>query len=394
MTHIKDIHGYLPEPIRSKCHPKLLHLLKFGYLGLQLVPPLVNRLNSGDPDASLAKEFWDLLIDIFKKSPNIMEIQCEKNTKDLRETPLLGYGHRAGSERITLLSAIEVRVALSEQQREKYGMFNPAPKEFWIFYDGGLFFAVRELSSIIPDMSSFGFGPAARDFLKSVVEQGTAWKTVEWAGPTPMHPNIYLLGVEIKPEEELLSKENSLVIAMPDNNIMVVYSAAATMFNVVRRMRDEVMFGLEEFYEGRMISDSINNEIEAIAELNEQLTGTLATFFEHSAIRAVLTRIPRKTRRLLSQLHLRLQKLSTLEVQLRNTIRRMEHSIAKSDLLTNIRAYMSEHVGAHEEIDKDAQLRLMNYTTSETGSFSIIQATLWASVVGAIVGSVITLLFK
>ena len=334
------------------------------------------------------EEFSTALYDVFEKSPNVMEIR-PKREKFGSDVPLSGLAF-LGNNRIRLLQGLELRVALSEQQRKEFSSFLPAPEQFWIYYDGCLFCAVSEVASL-PAPSSVG--QAARDFLRSVTDPGTVWKRVDTIGPTPIHPDIYLIEIDVDGGWNM-SDRQLFPIEVNERDVVLLYPVGTPLSAALEQLRWGVLIGISEFYQTRVICRSIDTQLRETFKINDQLSGLMAEFFNRSVVSTILRRDTWQIRRLISQLHLRLQELSRLDISLKERLREMNSSVERNIILERIGWYLNEHATEHEEINKDAQLKLMDYVASETMNFGVIQAIVWASVIGALVASLVTLVFK
>jgi hypothetical protein len=234
-------------------------------------------------------------------------------------------------------------------------------------------------------------GQGAREFLKATVDKRDSLELIDSSGPTPIHPHIYLVAVE---RRDGLSLPAKLIgsFGIKNRDLIVLYPGQILVPAAVQLFKSAVWSTLHVFYDARSISWSIDDTLTEIGALNDQLSGSLAEMFERSAITAMISGIPRRIRRLLSRLHMHLQTLSRDELHLGGSIKRLNSLIERHVLLKPLQLYLSEEAGDHVVIDKDTQLRLMDYAGSKATNVSVIQATLWAAIIGALVGALTTLL--
>lgn len=379
-----DIDSYLPDQLKGEYRVKSVDLLKVGYMGLRRTrSPSVETDSAAERQCEIER-FVSALYEVFGKSPNVLEIRPSR-----KDNEKIRAGARYGRDRISLLGCVQLRVALSEQQRREYGRLTEAPEQFNLLFDGGLYFTWVPVERI-PAFSSVG--QAAREFLKASVLNAGPLELAPLGAPTPIHPDIYFVGVE--PLERASLADRRLIPIPKDEDLIVLYSAETTVSTAVQYLRTESLFALNSFYDARIKSRAIDEQLRTIAGLNEQLSGLLAELFEHTAIVGVLRRTPRKIRHLLSRLHLYFQELSNLESQLNAAVDEMNNSLEQNLFLEPLSPYLNSHASEHESIDKDTQLRLMDYAGSEAVNVGVVQATIWASVIGALVGSIMTLLIK
>jgi hypothetical protein len=81
-----------------------------------------------------------------------------------------------------------------------------------------------------------------------------------------------------------------------------------------------------------------------------------------------------------------------LELLLRKQLKDTNSMIENTAFLKPFKEYFVEEASNHEELDKETQLKFMQYAASETASFGVMQSTVWASIIGAVIASLVTLL--
>jgi hypothetical protein len=397
-----DIELLLPKSSQGAYIAKRAYLLKVGYVGVSPLADLgilrgtrdqLNVVHLRESRGQLKvflREFVKVLYDAFEKSPSVLEIRPRRDTSDELTSNCTFVVEKEGDAFHSFGGCIELRVALSEQLQREYGVLTAAPEQLCIAYDGRLFLAWCEVARIQP---LYSVGQGAREFLKATAGAQDSIKLLDSGGPTPIHPNIYLVAVEHKDGTPLPEKLIDS-FGVRNRDLMVLYPAEIPIGAAVRQFRNAVWSTLHVFYDARSTSWSINDTLTKIDELNDQLSGCLVEMFGRSAITAMVSGIPRRIRRLLSQLHMQFQALSRDEIHLRESIDQMNSSIERHALVKPLHRYLKEEAGDHDAIDKDTQLRFMDYAGSEATNVSVIQATLWAAIIGALVGALTTLLLS
>lgn len=390
--------NFFPKRLKDRCRTKSVHLLKVGYVGLELGSSLSQALRTETGD--LIGEFAAGLREVFEKSPNVMEIHPKRGTTSADEpfspeyaAGFKGYRMAVDENLIELHQAFEIRVSLSEQQRYQFGLlYHPAPEQMWIHYDGGLFFAAAELFQTSEEGT---VGQAARDFIRSVVADGSLWKPTEGPGPTPIQPEFFLVAVEMEPHDRKLLEDGIVVVPISSTQLMLIYPAGTSLNDLIERFRSDTAEAVSSFYNLRRICDSIDKQLEQLTEINERLSELLANFFNRGSWWALIKRITRKIRRQLSEGHARLQELSRLELLLRKQLKYTNSIIENTAFLKPFNEYFVKEASVHQEFDKETQLKFMQYAASETATFGVMHSTVWASIIGAmiaIIASLVTLL--
>jgi len=346
--------------------------------------PVVIYVQPPHPFDVVLREFVKALYDAFEQSPSVLEIRPRRDASDELISNSSYVVEKESNTFRSLGGCLELRVALSEQLRSEYR--TAAPEQFCIAYDGRLFLAWCELAKVQPN----DVGQAAREFLKATVGAQDSLKSLHSA-PTPIHPDIYLVAVERRDGTPLPAK---LVdsFGTGSRDLMILCPADISVGVAVRLVRSALWFPLHVFYDSRSVALSIDDTLIKIAELNDQLNGCLAEMFRRSAVTAMVSKMPRRIRRLLSQLHMQFHSLSRYELQLRKSIDQLNMLIERHDIVKPLHRYLNEMAGKHGTLDKDTQVRFMDYVGSEATNVSVIQATLWAAIIGAVVGALTTLL--
>jgi ABC-type multidrug transport system fused ATPase/permease subunit len=180
----------------------------------------------------------------------------------------------------------------------------------------------------------------------------------------------------------LKKSKGDLVIIAPDT---------MTIDEVMKQFLFDSIFPLEKFYQVQIQYHELNNAVAALNELNNELNRLLALYFEGNTIIKIIGSTSRKIRRTLSKMHISLRNIAYLEQEIMSEKKDAVSYLQKSIFLTPFTDYFSDHMEPSSIIDKNAQLTAMNFAAEETTNFSIIQATLIAAIVGAVVGWLATL---
>jgi hypothetical protein len=398
-----DLELLLPESRRHTYDVKLVHLLKIGHVraivagkdfnsdsshasvGLSdIIQAIFTRPDeSKNPGRETLRAFAKDLYTRFEKSPSVLEIKPPKPSDDLTSSCSL-FSSKEGLALRALGGCIDLRIALSQPLRREYGGLIDAPEQFRLIFDGRLFLAWCDMAELQLKNS---LGQAAREFLRATITTDKA--TPGW--PVPLRPDIYLVAVE-RQDHQKLTATDIMPFRAGKNDLVVLYPPTISVRNMVELVRSDLWRPLQCFYDARSTCWLIDDRLDSIGELNDELNGYLASLFERSSFSAMFSGIPRHIRRVLSHIHLQLQVLSEGEIKLREAMKMLTMTIDGSTVLKPARDYLEDEAGSHDSIDKDTQLRLMDYAGSEATNVSVLQATVWAAIIGAVVGALMTLL--
>lgn len=208
-------------------------------------------------------------------------------------------------------------------------------------------------------------------------------------GPTPVHPDFYVLQIdEINHANEL---EIPRVFSVEDELIIVIREEVAIDKLAVRFFQDTEISFLY-FYQTKHVQSTLFTKVRSLAELNQQLSKRLATHFEQGSVLSLFSRNSAGIRQLLSQMHLLLQQISDSELLAGNIQEEAEEEIKNSLFLNPISKYFMRMMKEHQIFNTTEQHTVMNFAAQETSNVAIVQVTLIAASIGAILGGFLTLL--
>jgi hypothetical protein len=378
----------LPDDLRGRYVPVRAQIAKVGAIDVELTSDLIALLATQDGPAKARDLFIRALYDAFESSELTFSIGPE--WLDRREPPEVlrrGFTAHGKRSRISLHEPLLITIRADTEQLKQFTKFSKVPPEFSILFDGAMFVARCEItdSFLVSDL-----GYVARDFLISTLQRGNLSSMTSAVGPTPLHPNIYLVG--LSPVDES-SGELRQTVPLPADTYDIVYHfprdadlAAALIIRAIFQRP------LDYFYAARHQCYDINALTYELENHNEQLTDLLTILFDRSAFIASVARVPRKIRKTLAIMHRCLNRIARAHVDLDRTLDTFNELVAQSGLPQTVVSYLNDTVGEYRRLDRDAQLRLMDYAAAESTNLTVVQATIWASIGGALVGAVVTLL--
>lgn len=149
-------------------------------------------------------------------------------------------------------------------------------------------------------------------------------------------------------------------------------------------------YGLGDFYNQRLSNREFRDAVDALEQLNEQLSGGVAKHFNLSISRRFLSATSGDIRKLLARMHIALQEVSAAEIRLKHAQEKALDAISKTIFLRKMEEYFAKHMKPEKTFDRDAQLTTMNFAAEETSNFAIVQAILIAALIGATIGGLLT----
>jgi hypothetical protein len=259
---------------------------------------------------------------------------------------------------------------------------------FHLVYDGAIFLAFGESSSIGNRAYSWCFGLEAMKIIKSCFERSTWWK-VATIGPIMLHPALYF--VFLNPEIDLTfpaseTKNGDLYIFFP-------YQDDATCASVVERFFNSIERDIKSYYGDEILREKILKTIFNFRRQFETLCG-----FHQSALtrrswnpiadrkRSGYTRQLRDGIREAYQLYVQLMDMQASIVQ-----RRPRHRarLTQHQFLNPMADYFDEQLSDVGQTDFSPILQGLRFLEEETRMVSTVRSNLQAALIGALVGAII-----
>ncbi len=395
MTNRIDVNEeYLPENTRDFLTTTQAYVGKIGFVQMELKDDYKQRLL-----ASVANEeggtsiFDDLVQDIYSllsESSHVMEISPPLSEKSKRDISI-----RLDGSSFQLGDFLKLRVVMSQHVQAKFfsGLSNSfTPEEFTIYFDGGLFFVFASVKKI-PIWSNIG--QVVREFLFETLKQSSCFEVVSNFGPTPIHPEIYFITAKYNDNFQKEQEAGELpCVETIDGDLVVVSPDDYPVTETIEYFFQTSTTAMRYFYEARRIDSELYSTQNMLNDLNQNLSKELSEYFKAHPIQRSFSKSPANIRFLLSQMHINMQKISCLESEFRKKAADAIQQIEKAGFLLELRDYLVDELTMSNEIDKSAQLTIMNFAADETTNFLIIQATLLSAFIGAIIGGLIALLVQ
>ena len=259
---------------------------------------------------------------------------------------------------------------------------------FHLIYDGAMFLAFGESSSIGNRAYPWYFGLEAMKIIKSCFERSTMWK-VATTGPIMLHPAFYF--VFLNPEIDLSfptiqAKDTSLYIFLP-------YQEDATCESVVQRFFNSIAYDIKAYYGNEILRGEI---IETEFNFRRQFE-TLCAFHQSAVKRRPWNPIADRKRddytgqlrdgiREAYQLYVRLMDMRA-SIAWRRT--RQQARLTQHQFLTPIAKYFDEQLSDVGHTDLSPILQGLRFLEEETRMVSTSRSNLQAALIGALAAAII-----
>lgn len=367
---------------------------KLGFVRLNLTDSFRDRLSSETEAGSRAlKEYVEELYSLLENSPHIMEINpTRKALLDKFEGAEFGIRTWAFEQSLSLGAFLSLRVVLPKRKRDDLGIFpwTWSPEEFELFFDGALFVAFAKIDAI---PLATDLGQIAREFLVETLTPSKIWHHVDGFGPTPIHPELYFLhaapkSTDVAPQLQLpLIQEacGDLVVVVPDNKPLDA---------ITKPLLRDVSFALGDFYGQRVADREYSDAVDSLEELDQQLNSRVSAYFKQHPLHRLFSGESRSIRQLIAEMHTALRNVSFSEKMARRKEDEARRSVAETTFLKYLDAYFDEHMISDVIFDREAEVANMNFAATETNNFAIVQATIIAALLGAVIGGLLAIFAK
>ncbi len=219
---------YLSDELGIKATISEAYLLKIGFIKLQLKDSFAaDLLSDNNNRKSTLEAYVEQLYESLLNSPHIMDVNPSKEQLLAEKKKPLFYKFWA-SENIDCISLdqyLKLRVVLPKKKRDElFKFFRPniwSPEQFTIYFNGATFAVFTPISKF-PVFTYIG--QVAREFLVETVGKTNLWEHIDGFGPTPIHPEFYVLVVQNSEQESRLEQplasidsKGDVFILLPSN---------------------------------------------------------------------------------------------------------------------------------------------------------------------------------
>jgi len=388
---------YMPDQFDGKAVVQEAYVAKAGYLRLELNEDLSRGFFSRDSKPP-TMDFLQELFGLLSKSPHVMEVSPKQEDLlkgELAFTLWPCVVASDGSPRVSSLSLsefIKMRVMISKHKQDKLfklSAWSRSPEQFTLYFNGAIFLACFPVK-LVPFPTHVG--QVAREFLAETLAESKLWARTEGIGPTPIHPEIYILSVAPIGDQLSLAESRAPAVKTVRGDLVVAVPAITPVERVLQYLLEDMSWGLEGFYGVRIVRHALDDRIAFLHTLNQRLGQALAEHLRLNPISRLLSKSAGEIRRLLGDMHLALQGIAALELEAQNREEETTRSLQRGAILVGLDEYFKEHMLPSSIPDQNSQLRFMDFAADETENSAIVQATLVSALIGAIIGGLIAAL--
>lgn len=385
--------SHLSDAMRGEYSISQASVAKLGFVRFDVADEFEQRLSAeGATGSNALKEYVEEIYSLLEKSPHIMEVRPTR--EDLLEefsTGKLGIRSWALNQSLGLSRFLSLRVVLPKRKRDDLGIFPWSwnPEAFELFFDGAQFVVLADVQTV-PVVTDLG--QIAREFLVETLAPSKLLKHVDGIGPTPIHPEFYFLRAAAKSGESVATHlpsiketKGDLVVVVPDDKPLDALTKAL--------LRD-VSFALSDFYEQRVADREYSDAVDALEELDQELNTRVSAYFAQGSVRRLFSGESRSIRQLIATMHGALRDISFSEKLARRKEEDAQRAIGETTFLKHLSTYFDEHMASDVIFDREAELSSMSFAATETNNFAVVQATVVAALLGAVIGGVLAIIAK
>lgn len=356
-----------------------LYILKIGCISY-----------SSEPDGEVAESsavtkvaelpFADKIItevnEALSKHQNVFDINLSENDR----------GWEMSTDNHTFISTGNIKLRIEQPARfQKYNEYSNRAtiEKFNITFNGSTFIAYAPIS----DISTLTH--IAHEFReicqKQINEQTSFYNNV--LGPCPIHPDIYVAFIE---PQVGLDDTDAIEILKDDEDILIVVSKKATIQEIADEVLEIIDNGIIDFYRLMSMRSELLSYNESIHNLFSTLSTNVVERINTPWYNLIkLSRHSKDARNSLALSHIQWSEFEELQMSQIKQREDFKNSISENAILHNFSDYLYEQSFHDAELPKSLQTSI-GYFEKELHLFSNLKAVISASLLGAILGSLLT----
>jgi hypothetical protein len=360
------------------------YVIKCGFINLKLKEDDLLELMSDENEKSveLFKSCESNILSTISKSNLIFDITYKAFDDNETTGPSRSFIYGGGN---FFGNYWKLNFKIPKRKRtdiNKVGWGNHKPDEFSCLFNGCLFFAYSEINSI-PE--STDIGQVSREILESCFSESELFD-LSYIFPTPMHPEIYLLCVDNKDKKAF----NKLVFTIRDD-LYIIGPSGIPIDDLIKEIISRFDYRLFDFYNCKQHYIMVQEKVNEFNILNKELGEQLSNYFSTNTIIRMLSGKSSNIRKSLSKMHLKLNEITSGKISNDAKVKEFIKNLNDNEILREMECYFRDQVDQQPiDFDLDSQITTMNFASSETSDLSMVKATILASLVGAIIGGLIS----
>lgn len=295
-------------------------------------------------------------------------------------------GWEMSTDNHTFISTGNIKLRIEQPARfQKYNEYSNRAtiEKFNITFNGSTFIAYAPVS----DISTLTH--IAHEFReicqKQINEQTSFYNNV--LGPCPIHPDIYVAFIE---PQVGLDDTDAIEILKDDEDIIIVVSKKATIQEIADEVLEIIDNDIIDFYRLMSMRSELLSYNESIHNLFSTLSTNVVERINTPWYNLIkLSRHSKDARNSLALSHIQWSEFEELQMSQIKQREVFKNSISENAILHNFSDYLYEHSFHDAELPKSLQTSI-GYFEKELHLFSNLKAVISASLLGAILGSLLT----
>ena len=309
------------------------------------------------------------------KHQNVFDIVLKEDDK----------GWEMGTDNHTFISTGNIKLRIEQPARfQKYSEYSNRAtiEKFNITFNGSTYIAYAPVS----DISTLTH--IAHEFReicqKQINEQTSFYNNV--LGPCPIHPDIYVAFIEPLVEDDI----DAIEILKNDEDILVVVRKKAKIHEIADEILEIIDNDIIDFYRLMSMRSELLSYNESIHNLFSTLSTNVVERINTPWYNLIkLSKHSKDARNSLALSYIQWAEFEELQMTQIKQREEFKNSIADNAILHNISDYLYEHSFHDAELPKSLQTSI-SYFEKELHLFSNLKAVISASLLGAILGSLLT----
>ncbi len=329
-------------------------------------------------------EYYEAIETALKKCPNAFNL-----TKSVNTDPAIGFGFSSHNSVLCSGATFTLRIDLPERMQQFRTDLHPSEKpieQFNVLSTGSLFATYASIEDF-PQWALIGH--EYRELLRKLISTETRFKAPLF-GPSPIHPNFYIAACSIINDP----KRRPWGVYEQKDDIFIVVDKNFDIAKLVKIIYDSISDHLNDFYFLKIQENQLLSYYVEIHHLFDDLANSISAI--HSFPWYYLlqqNQCELNARKHLLKLHRRLVEVETQIFEYNKSQNDFLEDIKENQIFGRINGYFKKESEIDFQLPK-SMLAAINHCESELKSFGNTRSVIIASLIGALVGAILTTLLK
>lgn len=354
-----------------------LYVAKVGFLWLKLKKDFHDKVFQKVPsDENLSYQFLEEIIICLEKSHSFIDISPPIGIlKEWIDSGSMLLHSSKEEETIYFGKFIKIRVVKPRRKNKRFQTFSTSwnPEEFTLYFNGELFFAIAETSEYIDNTD---IANIARDLLIEALSDSKLWDINSYIEPKSLHQKIYFQVLQV---DRNLAKDKY----HQGSDVYFNFCDKKSYLEGLDIFMWKLLVVVSPFYTQRIEGYYYSRSVFKLLSSNSHLNNLIASYFAENNLMQFMSSKPKEIRFLIASMHSMMQEIAHHEEKLRNAKKIALENIENTDFLKEHKNYFERQMDSDIVFNRDAQLNMMNFASSESNNSSTIQATVFAAVFAA-----------